>query len=78
MRYYRIEVSNGTSITSRIIHTDKSYIDIQKHVQKDGAFKRNHTPHLIGWVEVTKEEYDDFINLFIEEDREKVIKGTTI
>lgn len=77
-RYYEIKVDAGTCITGRIVRTDKGIEAIKDYVSHDETNCKNWLARLLDYKEVTKEKYNDFISLFVPEDRENVIKGTTI
>lgn len=79
-KYYEITVDAGTCNTSRIIRTNKEIKAIEEHVTHDKMLVpiRDFSARLLKCVEVTEEKYMQFINLFVESDREKVIAGTTI
>ena len=76
-KYYDITIDAGTCHTGRTIRTVKGIKAIEKHVKHDNVGK-NWTAKLVKCVEVTEEKYLQFINLFVENDWEKVIAGTTI
>ena len=79
-KYYEITVDAGTCNTSRIVRTTKGIKAIEEHVTHDKLLVsiKDFSARLLKCVEVTEEKYTQFINLFVESDREKVIAGTTI
>ena len=79
-KYYEITVDAGTCHTGRIVRTTKGIKAIEEHVTHDKLLTpiKDFSARLLKCVEVTEEKYMQFINLFVESEREKVIAGTTI
>lgn len=77
-KYYDITVDTGTCNTGRTIRTTKEIEAIAEHVSHDKTDSKHWTARLVKCVEVTEEKYMQFINMFVESEREKVIAGTTI
>lgn len=77
-KYYEIKVDAGTCITGRIVRTDKGIEAIEDHVSHDKTDCKHWIAKLLSYKDVTKEKYNEFISLFVPEDRENVVKGTTI
>ena len=79
-RYYEITVDAGTCNTGRIVRTNKGIKAIEEHVTHDKLLVpiKDFSARLLKCVEVTEEKYMQFINLFVESEKEKVIAGTTI
>lgn len=79
-KYYEIKVDTGLCNTGRTIRTEKGIDAIKEHVTHDKMLVhiKDFTPRLVDCKEVTKEKYDEFISLFVKEEQEKVIAGTTV